>query len=58
MSLTPSKRRANDLLDRILSEEEASLADVAEALMVSPDSVMTQAIRRGRRAQHGARPAG
>ena len=36
MALNPSKHRANDLLDRILSAEAASLAEVAEALMVSP----------------------
>jgi len=40
MALNPSKHRANDLLDRILSAEAASLAEVAEALMVSPDSIM------------------
>lgn len=46
MTRPPFMHRANALLDRILSEDAASLTDLAETLMASPDSII--AYRAGR----------
>lgn len=40
MSLNAPRQRANSLLYRMLSENAASVADLAQALMVSPDSIV------------------